>query len=92
MSCPARQLRTPLAGLRLQLETALEGPDANLRPAITTAIGATDRLEHVAATFALGTAAGDLTATTLGLGYLASGFLFAGGLSRFPVFCTASRA
>jgi uncharacterized membrane-anchored protein len=31
----------------------------------------------VAATFALGTAAGDLTATTLGLGYLASGFLFA---------------
>jgi uncharacterized membrane-anchored protein len=31
----------------------------------------------VAATFALGTAAGDLTATTLGLGYLASGILFA---------------
>ncbi len=31
----------------------------------------------VMATFALGTAAGDLTATTLGLGYLASGFLFA---------------
>ncbi len=31
----------------------------------------------VAATFALGTAAGDLTATTLGLGYFASGILFA---------------
>jgi uncharacterized membrane-anchored protein len=30
------------------------------------------------ATFALGTAVGDLTATTLGLGYLASAFLFAG--------------
>ena len=30
----------------------------------------------VMATFALGTAAGDLTATTLGLGYLASGLLF----------------
>lgn len=29
-------------------------------------------------TFALGTAAGDMTATTLGLGYLASGVLFAG--------------
>jgi len=33
-------LRTPLAGLRLQLATALAGPDANLRPAITTAIQA----------------------------------------------------
>jgi uncharacterized membrane-anchored protein len=31
----------------------------------------------VLVTFALGTAAGDLTATTLGLGYLASGVLFA---------------
>ena len=31
----------------------------------------------VCATFALGTAAGDLTASTLGLGYLASGMLFA---------------
>lgn len=31
----------------------------------------------VCATFALGTAAGDLTATTLGLGYLASGVVFA---------------
>ena len=42
----SHQLRTPLAGLRLQLETALEGPNANLRPAIRTAIGATDRLEQ----------------------------------------------
>jgi len=32
----------------------------------------------VIATFALGTAFGDLTATTLGLGYLGSAFLFAG--------------
>ena len=35
----------------------------------------------VVATFAMGTAIGDLTATTLGLGYLASGFLFAGLIS-----------
>lgn len=32
----------------------------------------------VLATFALGTAAGDLTATTVGLGYFASGLLFSG--------------
>jgi uncharacterized membrane-anchored protein len=32
----------------------------------------------VVATFAMGTALGDMTATTLHLGYLASGFLFAG--------------
>lgn len=42
----SHQLRTPLAGLRLQLETALEGPDAKLRHAIGTAIGAADRLER----------------------------------------------
>jgi signal transduction histidine kinase len=41
----SHQLRTPLAGLRLQLETALEGPDTKLRRAIGTAIGAADRLE-----------------------------------------------
>ena len=35
----------------------------------------------VVATFAMGTALGDFTATTLGLGYLASGFLFAGLIS-----------
>ncbi len=46
----------------------------------------TDRREAfywaaVVATFAMGTAIGDLTATTLGLGYLASGFLFAALIS-----------
>jgi len=35
----------------------------------------------VVATFAMGTAVGDLTATTLGLGYLASGVLFAAVIS-----------
>jgi uncharacterized membrane-anchored protein len=35
----------------------------------------------VAANLALGTAAGDLTATTLGLGYLVSAFLFAGAFA-----------
>ena len=39
----------------------------------------------VMATFALGTAAGDLTATTLHLGYLVSGFVFA-GLITVPAF------
>lgn len=38
----------------------------------------------VLATFALGTAAGDMTATTLGLGYFSSGLLF-GGLILIPV-------
>jgi uncharacterized membrane-anchored protein len=38
----------------------------------------------VLATFALGTAAGDMTATTLGLGYLVSGLLF-GGLIAIPL-------
>jgi signal transduction histidine kinase len=42
----SHQLRTPLAGLRLQLETALEGPDAKIRQAVGTAIGAADRLER----------------------------------------------
>ncbi|WP_329310221.1 COG4705 family protein [Streptomyces sp. NBC_01262] len=35
----------------------------------------------VLATFALGTAAGDLTATTLGLGYLGSGVMFAAAIA-----------
>lgn len=38
----------------------------------------------VLATFALGTAAGDLTASTLGLGYLSSAILFS-GLILFPI-------
>ncbi len=51
----------------------------------------------VVATFAMGTAVGDFTATTLGLGYLASGLLFAGliaipavgywGLGWNSIFC-----
>jgi uncharacterized membrane-anchored protein len=50
----------------------------------------------VISTFALGTAFGDLTATTLGLGYLGSAFLFAGlfavpaGLFRFGLPATAA--
>lgn len=39
----------------------------------------------VLATFALGTAAGDMTATSLGLGYLDSGFLFAAVIAVPPL-------
>jgi signal transduction histidine kinase len=42
----SHQLRTPLAGLRLQLEAALESPGADLRKAITAGIATTDRLER----------------------------------------------
>lgn len=41
----SHQLRTPLAGLRLQLEAALELPDAELRPSITDALACTDDVE-----------------------------------------------
>ncbi|MGZ4643400.1 MAG: sensor histidine kinase [Blastococcus sp.] len=42
----SHQLRTPLTGLRLGLETALDSPGADLRAAATAAIDAADRLEQ----------------------------------------------
>ncbi|RLK61995.1 sensor histidine kinase [Actinokineospora cianjurensis] len=42
----SHQLRTPLAGLRLQLESALENPDADPRRAIADGIDTTDVLER----------------------------------------------
>jgi signal transduction histidine kinase len=42
----SHQLRTPLTGLRLGLETAVEAPGADLRAAATPAIAAADRLER----------------------------------------------
>jgi signal transduction histidine kinase len=42
----SHQLRTPLTGLRLQLEAALESPDQDLRAAITSGIASADRLER----------------------------------------------
>ena len=43
----SHQLRTPVAGLRLELEAALEDPDADLRSAISGAVGTADRLEEI---------------------------------------------
>lgn len=43
----SHQLRTPLAGLRLGLEAAWEGPGTDLRAAIGTAIAAADRLHAI---------------------------------------------
>ena len=42
----SHQLRTPLAGMRLRLEAALERSDHDLRPAITASLADADRLEH----------------------------------------------
>jgi signal transduction histidine kinase len=42
----SHQLRTPLAGLRLQLESALERPGTDLAKAITAGLATTDRLER----------------------------------------------
>lgn len=41
----SHQLGTPLAGLRLRLEAALDGPAANLREEVTAGISDVDRLE-----------------------------------------------
>jgi signal transduction histidine kinase len=41
----SHQLRTPLTGLRLQLEMALDQPEADLRAAVVAALTSTDRLE-----------------------------------------------
>jgi signal transduction histidine kinase len=42
----SHQLRTPLTGLRLGLETAMDAPGADLRAAAAAAIAAADRLER----------------------------------------------
>lgn len=43
----SHQLRTPLTGLRLGLEAALDDPGVDAHSAIRDAIGATDRLERI---------------------------------------------
>lgn len=43
----SHQLRTPLAGMRLRLEVALERPDADPRPAIAATLVDADRLEAI---------------------------------------------
>jgi signal transduction histidine kinase len=45
----SHQLRTPLTGLRLRLEAALDRPGQDLRQPITAAIADTDRLEQTIA-------------------------------------------
>ena len=43
----SHQLRTPLAGMRLRLEAALERPDVDPRPAIAATLVDADRLEAI---------------------------------------------
>jgi signal transduction histidine kinase len=43
----SHQLRTPLAGMRLRLEAALDGPDRDLRPAIAASLTDADRLAGI---------------------------------------------
>jgi signal transduction histidine kinase len=45
----SHQLRTPLAGLRLELEAALDLPDDELRPSINAALESADQLEGTVA-------------------------------------------
>ena len=40
----SHQLRTPLAGLRLELEAAMDSPPADVRPALVSAVASLDRL------------------------------------------------
>lgn len=42
----SHQLRTPLAGLRFQLEAALENPEANLRDVVVAGVATTGRLDQ----------------------------------------------
>jgi signal transduction histidine kinase len=45
-STASHQLRTPLTGLRLTLETALDAPDSEQRAAVVRALDSADRLER----------------------------------------------
>ena len=43
----SHQLRTPLAGLRLELEAAMDSPRADVTPSLVSAIAAVDRLGQI---------------------------------------------